>query len=73
MSDDIKEEAKARGVDPGTWTEVPEGDRMPPLVKQQAEALLKLKGLLEGAAGRDRAKVAELKEKLIRIKHGGGV
>ena len=58
----------------GQWREVKPGQRAEPaFIKKQKEALKAIKVLLETQLARDQATVAELQEKVNRLKHGGGV
>lgn len=58
----------------GQWREVKPGHRAEPaFIKKQKEALKAIKVLLETQLARDQATVAELQEKVNRLKHGGGV
>lgn len=71
MSDDERERLLK---DAGRWRAVPPGPRGdPPFVTRQKELLRKLSLLLEDQIRRDHATVAELQEKVNRLKHGGGV
>jgi len=71
MTDDekerlLREAGRWRGVNPGPRPE-------PEFVRRQKEALRKVEAILEAQLARDQATVAELQEKLNRLKHGGGV
>lgn len=66
---DILEEA---GVTPGEWGETQEHVAGIEAVSRQRENLLKLKGVLEKALVEDQKRLADLREQLIRLKHGGG-
>jgi hypothetical protein len=58
----------------GTWAETAPGAREEPeTIRRQKELLAKLAELIEAQIGRDTATVAELREKVNRLKHGGGV
>lgn len=60
--------------DAGRWREVPPGPRRDPaFVTRQKELLRKVSALLEEQIRQDHAAVAELQEKVSRLKHGGGV
>lgn len=56
----------------GKWGEA--GDRIvtPPFLKQQVEALLKLRGVLEGEVDKQKGDLRVVREQLHRMKHGGG-
>jgi len=60
------------GVKAGGWAGVEPHAVQPALVQRQAEALLKLRGLLETLVAQDQAALASLHEQLARLKHGGG-
>jgi len=71
MTDDekerlLKEAGRWRGVSPGHRPE-------PEFVRRQKDVLRKLEAVLEAQIARDQATVAELQEKVNRLKHGGGV
>ena len=61
-----------QGRSPGEWMRMREGTFEPALVKGQKELLLKLKGLLEESVASDQVEIANLKQQLQRLKHGGG-
>jgi hypothetical protein len=60
------------GLSEGRWADVEEHSVQPPLVTHQAEALIKLRAFLESLVAQDQATVAQLKEQIVRLKHGGG-
>lgn len=57
---------------PGQWGESPERTVRLPMVDRQKEALLKLRGVLEGIVEKDRQTVIQLREQINRLKYGGG-
>ena len=69
---DIQELLGKLGVDPGKWGETPDHLTNLGTVQRQMESLLKLRGVLEQVQGMDQRRLADLKEQLIRMKHGGG-
>jgi len=72
MSDDDARERLRREA--GRWREVPPGPRPEPaFVGRQKELLRRVAALLEQQVRQDHATVAELQEKVNRLKHGGGV
>jgi hypothetical protein len=73
MSDD--ENTRRRMQDAaGKWREVAPGPRPEPAFVGRQKALLqKLSTLLQEQIRQDHAAVAELHEKVNRLKHGGGV
>lgn len=71
--DEIRRLLAEAGIPAGGWAPVEGGDRpLPPLLQRQVDALRVAQGALEAQVQQDRAKVAELRETLSRIKHGGG-
>lgn len=71
MSDDERERLLR---DAGRWREVPPGPRRDPMfVTRQKDLLRKVAALIEEQIRQDHATVAELHEKVNRLKHGGGV
>lgn len=73
MSDDEKARDRMREA-AGRWRSVEPGPRREPaFVGRQKELLRKLSSLVEEQIRRDHATVAELQEKVNRLKHGGGV
>lgn len=73
MSDDEKTRERMREA-AGRWRTVEAGPRREPaFVGRQKELLRKLSSLIEEQIRRDQATVAELHEKVNRLKHGGGV
>lgn len=73
MSDDEKDRERMREA-AGRWRSVEPGPRREPaFVGRQKELLRKLSTLVEEQIRRDHATVAELQEKVNRLKHGGGV
>ena len=73
MSDDEQTHGRMREA-AGRWRTVEPGPRREPaFVGRQKEMLRKLASLVEEQVRRDHATVAELQEKVNRLKHGGGV
>lgn len=73
MSDDEKTRERMRDA-AGRWQSVEPGPRREPaFVSRQKEMLRKLAALVEEQIRQDHATVAELQEKVNRLKHGGGV
>ena len=76
MSDQDDHDAlKQAGVPVGGWTRKPVGGGrkpLPPILHTQRESLLQLRALLQLQLEQDRMTVAELHEKLARLKQGGG-
>lgn len=69
--EDDKKDLEQQGVTPGSWTEIP--DRiLPGATMGQIEALTKLRELLEEMKAKDQKTIAQLREQLARIRHGGG-
>ena len=54
------------------WQEVGGETITPKIVKQQRDALLRLKAILEGVVEQNQKKVAVVREQLHRMQHGGG-
>lgn len=57
----------------GEWQELPAQEVGAPLLNKQVEALLRLRAALEALADRDQKQIAKLRERLLILKHGGGV
>jgi len=68
---DIKEDLKQQGLKPGDWTEVSQ-KLLPGATAGQVEALLKLRAVLEELVAKDQKTVAQLREQVARLRHGGG-
>lgn len=60
------------GIDPGKWGETPENFTSIGTIQKQADILLRLRAVLEQVQGMDQRRLADLKEQLVRLKHGGG-
>jgi len=69
---EVQDLLKKLGLGPGAWGTNPERTVNLPVVENQKESLLKLKGLLEGVVESDRQTVVQLREQLNRLRHGGG-
>jgi hypothetical protein len=73
MADDENTRERMRNAS-GRWCSVEPGPRREPaFVGRQKEMLRQLATLVEEQIRRDHATVAELHEKVNRLKHGGGV
>jgi len=70
MREKLKQLEKEFGFD--QWGETEEHQIEHPLMKSQKELLSKLQVLLNLQLGEDTEKVRELREKLNRLKYGGG-
>lgn len=58
----------------GEWVEAPAGPRAEPeIVQRQKDMLRKVASLIEAQLERDHATVADLQERVNRLRHGGGV
>jgi len=74
MTDDYDEARKRAAGSAGRWRDLPPGPRPEPaFVRRQKEMLGKLSELITAQIERDHATVAELQERLNRLRHGGGV
>lgn len=77
MAKDLEEQLREAGidVDAGWRGSAEPGARTAPLpstLERQRVLLAKVRDILTGQIEADRAKVAELREKLARLRHGGG-
>jgi hypothetical protein len=54
------------------WQDVGGGQVQPKIVQEQRDALIRLRNILQGVVDREAKNVAKLREKLHRMKHGGG-
>lgn len=54
------------------WSDSPEHLTDLGIVSRQRDNLVRLKGVLEAFQSQDEKRLAELREQLIRMKHGGG-
>ena len=73
--DDDLDALKRAGIPVGGWTREPVGGGrrpLPPILQAQQESLHQLRALLKLQVEQDRMTVAELHEKLARLKQGGG-
>lgn len=68
----IMEELKSLGIDPGAWGFSEGGNAAMPMLNRQGESLKKLKGALEGMVEKDLASLGQLREQMERLEHGGG-
>lgn len=74
MTDDYDKARSRAAESAGRWRELPPGPRPEPaFVRRQKEMLGKLADLIAAQIERDHATVAELQEKVNRLRHGGGV
>lgn len=72
MSDDLKKQLEQLGLDAGQWNKTAGGSRLPPILERQKAFLEKTRDLLTQQVNQDQAQIAELRETLQRVKHGGG-
>jgi hypothetical protein len=72
MDEDIQKQIKQLESLLGGWGETQESQIEHPLVNNQKKLLAKLKVLLDLQLSEDTHKVHDLREKLNRLKHGGG-
>lgn len=70
--DQLADELKALGIDPGAWGVSDGGTTTMPMLNRQGEALVKLRGALEGMVAKDQVALEQLREQLTRLGHGGG-
>ena len=63
---------KKHGVDPSQWQEVGGGAVETTLLKKQREGIEKVRDMLEEKVVEDKRLAAILRERLLRMKHGGG-
>ncbi len=74
MNQELDDLLKQLGVSPNEWQDTPTGERSEPdTIRKQKEMLTKLAGLIQMQIDQDTATVAELQERVNRLKHGGGV
>ena len=74
MNQELDDLLKQLGVNPSEWQNTPTGERSEPdTIRKQKEMLAKLAGLIQMQIDQDTATVAELQERVNRLKHGGGV
>lgn len=64
--------AKRLGLDLGGWSEAGARPVGSGIAEKQKELLVRLRGAMEQVQARDMKTVAELREKLARLQHGGG-
>lgn len=65
-------ELEKRGIKPGQWTHLEGGKKQTPKMKEQESILLKLRSLLQAQLDADMVSLDQAREKLERLKHGGG-
>lgn len=70
--EEVKQQLRDLGIPVDSWGETQEGTVKSPLLDRQIEMLTKVRDLLEMQVEQDIATVAELTEKVNRLKHGGG-
>lgn len=70
--EEVKQQLRDLGIPVDSWEETTEGTVKSPFLDRQVEMLTKVRDLLEMQVEQDIATVAELTEKVNRLKHGGG-
>jgi hypothetical protein len=68
----LEELLEKHGIDSSEWQGVGGQAVTPTVLKEQQQGLIKLRGLLEGKVDADQKMVVLLRERLMRMKHGGG-
>jgi len=71
-AEEILEELRAAGIDPGQWGELGGHDASPLLLGEQVRLAKDLKGVLEAQERLLQKELQQAKEALHRVKHGGG-
>lgn len=72
MDDDLRKQLERLGIKPGSWKDNPGGPAKSAFLDKQVAILAKIRDLLQAQLNKDVAEVAELQEKVDRLKHGGG-
>jgi len=71
--EELRKKMKEMGVEPNQWRAAGGTTAVPPTIDRQRDLLNQATGLLEMQLEKDRKMVAELQERVNRLKHGGGV
>jgi len=71
--EEIKRKLRELGVPVDGWGKTEEREVASPFLDRQTSLLTKAKDMLEGQLAEDQRTVAELHEKVARLKHGGGL
>jgi hypothetical protein len=70
--DELRAKLDELGIPHDTWGAAGGRTVQPPRIEKYKELLVKIRTLLEGQVGKDKDKLSELHEVLMRAKHGGG-
>ena len=73
--EELEEQLRERGGKPGEWDDfggAHEGTPKPKFIRDQVKNLHTLKAVLEQAVGSKEAEVDLLRERLVRLRYGGG-
>jgi len=71
--EEIKRSLRALGVPVDGWKDTQEREAESPFLDRQVKLLTQARDLLEKQLEEDQRTVAELHEKVARLKHGGGL
>ena len=71
--EELRKKLGEMGIKPDQWREAGGTTAVPPTIERQKKLLVQAQKLLEQQLEDDKNKVAELQERLNRLKHGGGV
>ena len=71
--EELRAKLKEMGLPTNGWGKTKAGTMNSPILEQQKEAMLKIRGVLEEQVRSDRDLLSELHEKKLRLQHGGGV
>ncbi len=73
MKDDILKKLREAGIPTdGKWTSTTQGTHKSPILEKQKDLLEKLESLLVLQVEKDKQLMADMQQKLSRLKHGGG-
>ena len=70
--EELQAELEKRGIKPGQWSHLAGGKKQTPKMKEQESILLALRSLIQAQLDTDLVSLDQAREKLDRLKHGGG-
>jgi hypothetical protein len=70
--EELQAELEKRGIKPGQWSHLTGGKKQTPKMKEQESILLTLRSLIQAQLDADLVSLDQAREKLNKLKHGGG-
>jgi len=71
--EELAERLKGLGAKVGSWDDLPGNMASPVGIDRQRDLLVKMRDILQGVVDKDQEEVLRCREKIARLKHGGGV